>query len=137
MVKKKKIKKGKVMKNIELEKIKKIKVRLIGIGGGGGSIVSEIAQRVTGASFFAANTDVRALSRLSNRVKKFSFGKEITNGLGTGMNPSLGAKAAESEKERFEIHMEHMDGKFDVSSEGYQLLDRKIEVGMEEAREDR
>ncbi len=109
MIKKKRVKKEKVMKNVGLEKIKKIKVRLIGIGGGGGSIVSEIAQRVTGASFFAANTDVRALSRLSNKVKKFSFGKEITNGLGTGMNPSLGAKAAENEKERIKKILEGQD----------------------------
>jgi len=109
MIKKKKIKKEKIMKNVELEKIKKIKVRLIGIGGGGGSIVSEIAQRVTGASFFAANTDIRALGRLSNKVKKFSFGREITNGLGTGMNPSLGAKAAENEKERIKKILEGQD----------------------------
>ena len=43
----------------------------------------------------------------------------------------------ESEKERFEILQEQMDGKLDVIAEGFQLLDRKIDVGLEEAREDR
>jgi len=84
------------------DKIKRIKIRVIGIGGGGGSIVSEIAQRVKGASFFVANSDSRALSGLSRKVGKFYFGEALTGGLGTGMNPELGAEAAQSEKERLQ-----------------------------------
>jgi cell division protein FtsZ len=93
----------------EAGKIKKIKVRLIGIGGGGGSIVSEIAQRVKGASFFAANSDLKALNRVSRKVTKFHFGDELTHGLGTGMNPGIGQEAAKSEKERIKNILEGQD----------------------------
>ncbi|UZE92867.1 MAG: cell division protein FtsZ [Candidatus Nealsonbacteria bacterium] len=102
-------KKRKELKKSEPKDIKKIKVRVIGIGGGGGSIVSEIAQRVKGASFFAANTDLKALGRFSRKVKKFYFGENLTHGLGTGMNPEIGEEAAKNEKERIKKIMEGQD----------------------------
>ena len=80
--------------------VKKIKIRVIGIGGGGGNIVSEIAQRIKNVSFFAANTDLKALNNLSRNVEKFQFGQNLTQGLGTGMNPEIGETAAKSERER-------------------------------------
>jgi len=91
------------------EQIKKIKIRLIGIGGGGGSIVSEIAQRIKGASFYAANTDVKALGVLSKKVKKFQFGEALTGGLGTGMNPDIGKEAARNEKDRIKEILKGQD----------------------------
>jgi len=91
------------------EPTKKIKIRLIGIGGGGGSIVSEIAQKVKGASFYAANSDVKALNALSKKVKKFQFGKNLTHGLGTGMNPDIGEEAARVEKDRIKEILEGQD----------------------------
>jgi len=91
----------KVLPKAETDKIKKIKIRVIGIGGGGGNIVSEIAQRIRKkVSFFAANTDLKALNSLPRNVKKFQFGQNLTQGLGTGMNPEIAKAAAESEKER-------------------------------------
>ncbi len=102
-------KKRKELKKSEPKDIKKIKVRVIGIGGGGGSIVSEIAQRVKGASFFAANTDLKALRRFSRKVKKFYFGENLTHGLGTGMNPEIGEEVAKNEKERIKKIMEGQD----------------------------
>ena len=91
------------------EPIKKIKIRLIGIGGGGGSIVSEIAQKVKGASFYAANTDIKALNALSKKVKKFHFGENLTHGLGTGMNPDIGEEAARNERDRVKEILEGQD----------------------------
>jgi cell division protein FtsZ len=91
------------------EAIKKIKVRLIGIGGGGSSIVSEIAQRVKGASFLAANSDLKDLSRLSRKVGRFYFGEELTHGLGTGMNPDIGEEAAKNERDRIKKILEGQD----------------------------
>ncbi len=91
------------------EPTKKIKIRLIGIGGGGGSIVSEIAQKVKGASFYAANSDVKALNALSKKVKKFQFGESLTHGLGTGMNPDIGEEAAGIEKDRIKEILEGQD----------------------------
>ena len=98
--KKKPAKKRAFSKKKEPEDIKRIKVRVIGIGGGGSSIVSEIAQRVKGASFIAANTDLKSLRKVSGKVKKFHFGESFTHGLGTGMNPQIGEEAAVAEKER-------------------------------------
>ena len=81
--------------------VKKIKIRVIGIGGGGGNIVSEIAQRIKNrVSFFVADTDFKALNSLPRNVGKFQFGQNLTQGLGTGMNPEIGETAAENERER-------------------------------------
>jgi len=80
--------------------VKKTKIRVIGIGGGGGSIVSEIASRVAKASFAVANTDIKALKEASRKVIRFQFGENLTQGLGTGMNVGLGEIAAQNEKER-------------------------------------
>lgn len=79
---------------------KKTKIRVIGIGGGGGNIVSELAQRVQRATFFVANTDLKALKETSRKVERFSFGENLTHGLGTGMNPELGETAAQNDKEK-------------------------------------
>jgi len=98
MAKRKKIEEP---KRVEKDKIKKIKIRVIGIGGGGGNIVSEIAQRIERkVSFFAANTDLKALNSLPRNVEKFQFGESLTQGLGTGMNPEIAKAAAKSERER-------------------------------------
>lgn len=83
----------------EVEKIRKIKIRVIGIGGGGGNIVSEIAQRTKAKiSFVIADTDLKALNRLPKSVEKFHFGQSLTFGLGTGMNPEKGEMAAKNER---------------------------------------
>jgi len=81
-------------------KMKNIKVRLVGIGGGGGSIVSSVSCKVKGASFFAVDTDVRALNGLSRKVKKICFGEDITHGLGTGMDSELGRESIKNEKDK-------------------------------------
>ena len=94
---------------IEDEKIKKTKIRVIGIGGGGGNIVSEIASKISKASFVVANTDIKSLKSCSKKVAKFQFGQNLTHGLGTGMNPELGKAAAQSEKERIKKLLEGQD----------------------------
>jgi len=91
------------------EKIKKTKIRIIGIGGGGGNIVSEIASEISKASFVVANTDIKSLKSCSKKVAKFQFGQNLTHGLGTGMNPELGKAAAQSEKERIKKLLEGQD----------------------------
>ena len=91
------------------EEIKKTKIRVIGIGGGGGNIVSEIASKVSKASFVVANTDSKSLKSCNRKVIKFQFGQNFTHGLGTGMNPELGREAALSEKERIKKLFEGQD----------------------------
>ena len=80
--------------------IYKTKIKVIGIGGGGSSIVSEIASEVKRVNFVVANTDRQALQTTTRKAKHFQFGQRLTQGLGTGMNPELGEMAAQEEKER-------------------------------------
>ena len=93
----------------EKELIKKTTIRVIGIGGGGGSIVSEIASRIKKANFVVANTDLQALRVANRRASRFQFGQSLTQGLGTGMNPDLGEVAARNEKERIKELFQDQD----------------------------
>ena len=86
----------------------KAKIKVIGIGGGGGSIVSEIGRSLHKASFVIADTDVRAFRKKAG-IKYFLFGQELTHGLGTGLNTELAQAAAESESERIAKLFEDQD----------------------------
>lgn len=77
----------------------KANIRVIGIGGGGGSIVSEIGKSLHKASFVIADTDARAFKKKQG-IKYFLFGQELTHGLGTGVNPDLARLAAEQSQEK-------------------------------------
>ncbi len=77
----------------------KAKIRVIGIGGGGSSIVSEIGRALRKASFVVADTDLRSFSKKSG-IKNFAFGQKFTHGLGTGLNVELAKTSAEQEKEK-------------------------------------
>ncbi|MBI3337522.1 MAG: hypothetical protein HY005_02780 [Candidatus Staskawiczbacteria bacterium] len=81
------------------EALFRARIKVVGIGGGGGSIVSEIGRTVNKATFVIADTDIRALKKKTG-IKYFWFGKEFTHGLGTGVNPEIARTAAESEKEK-------------------------------------
>jgi len=94
---------------LKLYKTKKIKIRVIGIGGGGSSIVSELASRMTRISFVVANTDIQALKTASKKALHFQFGTEMTRGLGTGMNAELGREIALKEKERIKKLLQGYD----------------------------
>ncbi|MEK7653260.1 MAG: cell division protein FtsZ [Patescibacteria group bacterium] len=77
----------------ELETFAKIKV--IGVGGSGGSAINRmIASKIKGVEFMAINTDVQALHH--NEAKhKLHIGQMTTRGLGAGMDPELGFQAAQ------------------------------------------
>ena len=96
----------------------KIKIKVLGIGGGGSSIVSEIAKSLTKISFTAVDTDFRALKRVKKNIKCFPLGKDITYGLGTGMNSDLAQKVAMSEKEKISKILKGQDLVILVSSLG-------------------
>lgn len=75
-------------------------IKVIGIGGGGGSAVNRmIENEVRGVEFVAMNTDAQVL-RLSKADIRLQLGKTLTRGLGAGANPDVGRQAAlESEDE--------------------------------------
>jgi cell division protein FtsZ len=74
------------------------KIKVIGVGGSGSNTVSRMAKfQMQGIELLAVNTDAQALY-FSKADKKILIGKDITKGLGTGMDADLGRKAAEESK---------------------------------------
>lgn len=70
-------------------------IKVVGVGGSGGSSLNRmIASKIRGVDFVAMNTDVQALQH-SLAPHKLHIGKTITRGLGAGMDPEVGAHAAE------------------------------------------
>lgn len=79
--------------NPEVEAFARIKV--IGVGGSGTNAINHMVNnKVKGVEFIAVNTDSQHLHH-STAPKKIHIGKNLTRGLGTGMNPELGRRAAE------------------------------------------
>lgn len=71
------------------------KIKVVGIGGGGSAAINRmISDNIKGVEFIVINTDVQALNQ-NLAATKIAIGKTITRGLGAGMNPEVGARAAE------------------------------------------
>ncbi|MBX3044302.1 MAG: cell division protein FtsZ [Candidatus Kapabacteria bacterium] len=71
------------------------KLRVVGVGGGGGNAVNNmIKDNLEGIEFIVANTDKQALDQNLAKVK-IQLGKELTKGLGAGGNPETGKNSAE------------------------------------------
>ena len=78
------------------------RIKVIGCGGSGGNAINHMRESdVEGVEFVAVNTDAQDLHQ-SAIENKIHIGKNLTQGLGTGMSPELGKRAAEETKE--EIH---------------------------------
>src|SRR5881394_2885776 len=70
------------------------KIKVIGVGGGGGNAVNRMIQAgIKGIEFLVANTDVQAM-RASLAPTKIQIGAKLTKGLGAGANPEVGKQAA-------------------------------------------
>lgn len=75
------------------------RIRVVGVGGSGKNATNHmINSKVKGADFVAVNTDAQDLHH-SLAKRKIHIGKNLTQGLGTGMNPEMGRKAIEETKE--------------------------------------
>lgn len=89
-----------VMFQFEEELDQAAKIKVIGVGGGGGNAVNTmIRSNVEGVEFLTANTDAQALRR-SEASMKVQLGGHLTKGLGAGANPEIGRQAAEEDKQR-------------------------------------
>ncbi len=83
------------------------KIKVIGVGGGGGNAVNRmIATQVRGVQFISANTDLQTLRR-SSAPLKLQLGESLTRGLGAGGDPEIGRKSALEDTERI---LEILDG---------------------------
>ena len=110
------------------------RIKVIGIGGGGGSIVSEIGRSLEKATFVVADTDIRALKKKSG-IKYLWFGEELTHGLGTGVNVELAKQAAESAKEKLSGIFQNQDIIVFIASLGGGLGSGATQVFADAARE--
>jgi len=91
----------------EVESFARIKV--VGVGGSGKNAVNHMVNsKVKGVEFIAINTDAQDLHN-SLAKKKIHIGKNLTRGLGTGMNPELGKRAVEETKEEIQESLKGAD----------------------------
>jgi cell division protein FtsZ len=77
-----------------------VKIKVIGVGGGGNNAVNRmISAGVKGVEFIAVNCDAQALL-LSKAPTRIQIGEKLTKGLGAGANPEIGEKAAEESRDQ-------------------------------------
>lgn len=85
------------------------KIKVVGIGGSGGNAISRMAGcNINGVEFVAINTDFQDLKDTKADVK-IRIGKNLTEGLGTGMNPEKGRKAVEENREEISNALKDAD----------------------------
>ena len=129
---------GKIIKKqpaeFQHEELFKARIKVVGIGGGGGSIVSEIGRSLEKATFVIADTDIRALKKKSG-IKYFWFGEELTHGLGTGVNVDLAKQAAERAKEKISGFFKDQDIVIFIASLGGGLGSGATQIFAEAAKE--
>lgn len=85
------------------------KIKVIGVGGGGGNAVNRmIASDVSGVEFWSINTDAQALMQAA-APKRLQVGQKLTRGLGAGGNPAIGQKAAEESRDEIAAALDNAD----------------------------
>ena len=93
----------------ELETDQLAKIKVVGVGGGGGNAVNRMIESgVKGVEFIVANTDLQVLKN-SKAPVKIQIGAELTNGLGAGAKPEIGKEAALESKAEIEAALEGAD----------------------------
>jgi len=94
---------------VESDPVNTAKIKVIGIGGGGGNAVNTmILYNLKGVEFVAANTDAQALKASISPVK-LQLGAEATKGLGAGSDPEVGKKAAMEAAEALKEYLSGAD----------------------------
>ncbi|MDZ4231323.1 MAG: cell division protein FtsZ [Patescibacteria group bacterium] len=86
-----------------------VKIKVLGIGGGGGNALTRMSRDpIRGVEFVAINTDIQDLDNVEAR-RRVHIGKAITRGMGAGMNPELGQQSAEESREEIEAVLQDTD----------------------------
>jgi cell division protein FtsZ len=94
------------------------KIKVVGVGGGGGNAVNRMIQAgIRGVEFIVANTDVQAM-KSSLAPTKLQLGAKLTKGLGAGANPDVGKNAALEDTERILETLQGADMIFITSGMG-------------------
>jgi len=95
------------------------KIKVVGIGGGGGNAITSMIDDggIPGVEFIVVNTDAQAL--LHNKAPiKIQIGDTVTRGLGSGGSPETGRQAAEESREKLKEELEGADMVFITCGEG-------------------
>ncbi len=78
------------------------RIKVIGVGGSGGNAISRMIEtKLKGVEFVAINTDAQDLHQ-NKAAEKVHIGKNLTKGLGAGMNPDVGRQAAEENRDEIQ-----------------------------------
>lgn len=94
------------------------RIKVIGVGGGGGNAVNTmIRSKLTGVDFLVANTDAQSLER-SQALNKIQLGESVTKGLGAGANPEVGRRAALENQVQLKEHLSGSDMVFITAGMG-------------------
>ncbi|MFA6338748.1 MAG: cell division protein FtsZ [Candidatus Paceibacterota bacterium] len=94
------------------------RIKVIGVGGSGKNAINHmINSKVRGVDFICVNTDAQDLHQ-SLAKKKIHIGKNLTKGLGTGMNPEVGKRAAEETREEIQEMLKGSDMVFITCGKG-------------------
>ncbi len=109
------------MSGFKVEESKQIfgaKIKVVGVGGGGGNMINHMVREgVNNIDLIAANTDAQALDQ-SLATSKIQLGEKKTKGLGAGMIPEVGREAALESYEEIKSALEHADIVFIASGFG-------------------
>ena len=99
----------KTMAQIKTEVETFARIKVVGVGGSGKNAVNHMVNaKVKGIDFISINTDAQDLHH-SLAKKKIHVGKNLTRGLGAGMNPEIGKRAAEETREEIQEALKGAD----------------------------
>src|SRR5262249_10662056 len=94
---------------VEPTNINSARIKVIGIGGGGGNAVNTmIGAKLSGVDFMVANTDAQSLEK-SQAALRIQLGSMVTKGLGAGANPEIGRRAAMEDQDKIREHLAGSD----------------------------
>jgi len=94
------------------------RIKVVGVGGGGANAISRMVEsQLTGVEFMVVNTDAQDLHHCK-ASEKIHIGKNLTRGLGAGMNPEIGRQAAEENRDEIHESMKGIDMIFVVYGAG-------------------
>ncbi len=103
---------------LDREKPNLARLKVIGVGGGGGNAIDSMIKRgLTGVEYVAINTDAQVLEK--NRANyKIQVGQGVTRGLGAGADPKVGRKAHEEDRDKITKVIENSDMVFVTAGMG-------------------
>ncbi len=85
------------------------RIKVVGVGGGGGNAITRMYNaQIKGVDFVAINTDAQDLHHVKAQTK-IHIGKNLTRGLGAGMNPAVGRQAAEENRDEIQNALKGAD----------------------------